>query len=186
MEGFSSTHRHHGLLRRVEVQPHDIGGLGRKLRVCAHLMGPSPLQMDAMLTQHALHAMDRHVPEGFGQQGGGPGRVAGRRRLRHHVEDALLGLLVIPPRRTWPRRVLQPVQAVRGKARSPLAHRGVADPPAVRRSSPTPDRPPRPGGCAPAGRAAVSVVPIAPIAAAWRYPVPSTKSGPLGRAMPPR
>ena len=120
--------QHHGLLRRVEVQPHDIGGLGRKLRVRAHLMGPSPLQMDAMLTQHPPHVMVRHVSQGLGHQRPGPGGVAGRRRLGHHVEDALLGLLVIPPRRPWPRRVLQPVQAVRGKARSPLAHRGVADP----------------------------------------------------------
>ena len=30
-------------------------------------MGPSPLQTDIMLTQHAPYVMDRYLPEGFGQ-----------------------------------------------------------------------------------------------------------------------
>ena len=102
-------------------------GLGREFRVRAHLMGPPPLQMDAMLPQHPPHVMVRHVSQGLGHQGPGPGRVPGRRRLGHHVEDALLGLLVIPPGRPRSRRVLQPRQAVRRKAGAPLAHRGMAD-----------------------------------------------------------
>ena len=78
-------------------------------------MGPPPLQMDAMLTQQPPHVIVRHVAQGLGHQRPGPGRVAVRQRLGHHVEDALLGLLVILPRRTRPRRVLQPVQACAAK-----------------------------------------------------------------------
>ena len=79
-----------------------------------------------MLTQHSPHMMDGHLSQRLGQQGRGPGRVPGRRRLRHQVEDAVLGFFIIPFRLTGPRRILQAAQAVVGKARSPLAHSGRA------------------------------------------------------------
>ena len=56
LDGWLLVHaQHHGVLRRVQVECHNVGGLGGELRVRADTPTPPSPQVNATLPEHAPH-----------------------------------------------------------------------------------------------------------------------------------
>ena len=118
--------QHHGVLRRIQIQPHDVGGLLRKAGIGADAPAATPLQRNPVPTQHPPYLMRRHILEPFCQKWTVPARVARWRGLVQHAQDALSGRLVIDRRLAAARGILKSSQARPRKPAAPFAHGGHA------------------------------------------------------------
>ncbi len=75
------VHReHHGILRRLQIECDDVGGLLRERRIGADAPAPPPLQRDLVLPQHPPDLVLGDIAQMLGQQGAIPTRISGRRR----------------------------------------------------------------------------------------------------------
>lgn len=89
---------HDGVFGRCQVEPDDLGGLGRELGVVADAPGFAPGKVDLVCAQKAPDILDMHVAERPGDQRPGPVDVAARRRRIEQrqnaaaVRRAILGL----------------------------------------------------------------------------------------------
>ena len=119
--------QHQGLVRRIQIQPHDVGQLLDELRVAAQLEGLDPMRLEVVTRPDAL---DRGLAEplGPGQRARAPVRRRGRRGVQggfHYRAD----LLHRHPRlAAGPRRILfQPGHAQSQKPFAPQLHRRSGD-----------------------------------------------------------
>ncbi len=119
---------HQRVFRRVQVEAHDVGRLGGKLRIGADAPGAAALELDAMLAQDRVDLVLRHIAQRLGEQAAVPGGIPAGRGLVQQGQDALFRCRAVAHRLARARRVAQAVQAIGGKARAPLAHRGRRQP----------------------------------------------------------
>jgi len=71
--------KHQGLIRRIQVERHDVCRFLGKLRVSAQTLTAAALQVNAVPSQHAPHLVGRHISQGLGHQTPVPGSVFLRR-----------------------------------------------------------------------------------------------------------
>ena len=112
----------HGILWRVQIQAHDVGGFLGKLRVGAHAPAAPPLQVNPVPAQDPPHVQRRNVSQRLGHQPARPGGVSIGRRLVQLGQYSPLGGLVVLGRLARPGRVGQSRYAVLGKSGTPPAH----------------------------------------------------------------
>ena len=79
-------------LRRVEIEPDDLGRLGGKLGIVALAPRLAPRKVDLLRPQEAPDILLMHVAERRGDQRRGPARKARGRRTVENGKDALVGL----------------------------------------------------------------------------------------------
>ena len=113
---------HYPILRRLQIQPDDIGCLAGELGISPDTPALSALKTDAVLAQHAPHVVMRDIAECLSQQPPVPLSKPCRWRLIKLLQDTLLGVLVVAWRSARTRRIGQSGHAVARKARPPLAH----------------------------------------------------------------
>src|ERR1700719_31381 len=118
-------------LRRVEIEPDNLGRLGGKLGILADATNIAPGQIDLLRPQETPDILFVHLAQHGGDQGGGPARVTGRRRAVEHAENTLAGV----GRVAWCRTPLA------GFVETGPALLGVAHPPLARRPDGAADRP---------------------------------------------
>src|SRR6266446_7413257 len=111
----------HGVLRRLQVERHDVGGLLRERRIGADAPATPPLQRNLVLPQHPPDLVFGDIPQMPGQQGAVPTRVTGRWRGVQSRENPLLILGLVVPRLAAAWRIRHPCQAVPRKPATPLA-----------------------------------------------------------------
>jgi len=114
--------QHQGILRRIQVQSDDVGGLPGEFRICADAPGPPPLQVNPVKAQDLPDVVGTHIAQVTRQERPGPDAVALRRRLIQCLQDAPLGPRIIPHRLARTRRIAKPFQTIHGKAPAPLAY----------------------------------------------------------------
>ena len=124
--GFLIDADHHGILGRVQVQPHNVRCLLGKLRISAQAPTATTLKMNAVFAQDPPNLNRRHVSQGRSHQLAGPRRVPVWRPLVQLGQDPPLGGLVVHPRLARPRRVSQTRQTMFSETGTPLAHGGWA------------------------------------------------------------
>ena len=113
---------HHGILRGVQVQPHDVSGLLCELGVGAHAPAALPLQVNPVLLQDPPHMKRRNVSQRLCHQPACPRRVPIRRRLVQLGQYSPHSGLVVLGRLARPGRVGQSRHTVFGKSGAPPAH----------------------------------------------------------------
>ena len=118
-------------LRRVEIEPDNLGRLGGKLGILADAPTLAPGQIDLLRPQETPDILFVHLAQRGGDQGRGPARVTGRRRAVEHAENTLAGV----GRVAWCRTPLA------GFVETGPALLGVAHPPLARRPGGAADRP---------------------------------------------
>jgi hypothetical protein len=114
---------HHRILRRLQVEPDNLGSLLRKRRIGADTPTAPPRQRDLMPAQNPPDLMFGDVAQMSGQQAAVPAPVPGRRRLIQSRQDAPLMLALVLPGLAAARRVEQTRQTRLRKAAPPLADR---------------------------------------------------------------
>ena len=114
--------QHHGLIGRGEINPHQIDGLGRKLRVSRDTPTVPPLQADAVTGQHSPDLAGRHAPQSLGQQTAAPAGVTRKGRLIQQVQDPAFYPHAVTPEGAGPRPILQAHQPLDQETSTPLAH----------------------------------------------------------------
>ncbi len=121
-------HTKHGrMLRRIQIQPDDIGRLRLEVRVVGGQIALQAVGHEPMLGPHAGHP---HVadPELRGELAGAPvGRPVGRRPPRG-LQDAGFRLRGVPPGHVPPMATVQPRQPLRGKPPAPGRDKAAAAP----------------------------------------------------------
>jgi len=110
------------MVRRVEVEADNLGGLGDKVRIVALTPGLARRKIDLVRAQEAPDVLIRHIAQLARQQRCRPTAVARRRRLIEQRQDALAGIGSVTRSWSGPRQVVQPGQAVARKTRPPAAH----------------------------------------------------------------
>jgi hypothetical protein len=120
--------QHHGLIRRGEINPYQIGGLGRKLRVGRDALAVPAPQTNAVTSQDSPHLAGRHPFQSLGDQTAAPTGVTVRGRLIEQAQDASFHLRPVAPAGSGPGPILQTDQSLRRETSTPLAHRGRAHP----------------------------------------------------------
>src|SRR5207237_4231364 len=118
--------QHDGILRRVEVEADNLGGLGDKVRIVALTPGLARRKIDLVRAQEAPDVLIRHIAQLARQQRCRPTAVARRRRLIEQRQDALAGIGSVTRSWSGPRQVVQPGQAVARKTRPPSGSPGPA------------------------------------------------------------
>lgn len=88
--------QHHRILRRRHIQADDLGRLGHELRVGALAPGLAARKVDLLRAQETPDILLVDIAQCAGQQRPRPVRVALRRRLIEHGQDALLVRRAIP------------------------------------------------------------------------------------------
>ncbi len=119
---------HHGVLRRIQVQPDDIGSLGLKVRIVGSEIAFEQMRLDAMLGPNPGHRHVRNIATQFGGQ-------FARRPMRGTVSRLLLGGACQNPRLASIRHLValapcmtseQACQSITGKAFAPAVNVAVA------------------------------------------------------------
>ena len=113
---------------RRQVNPHQVRRLDGKLRVGRDAPTVSPLQADAVTSQHPPDLARRHVTQGSGDPAAAPSGITGRGRLIKQGQEAPLRLFTLTPAGAGPRSILQTDQPLGRTTPTPLAHRGGAYP----------------------------------------------------------
>src|SRR3990172_1323892 len=114
--------KHNSVLRRRQIQRHNIRGLGRELRVGAYAPTVPPHKMDPVCAQHAPYMGGGYTSKSFGQQIARPGAVTLWRRFIQHVENAFLSLLAIAFRGSRSGGIRKPCYAYGGETHSPFTY----------------------------------------------------------------
>ena len=93
----------HGMVGRRQVNPHQVGGFGGKLRVGRDTPTVPPLQADPVARQRSPDLARRHIAQGSGDQMAAPTGVTGGGRLIEQGQDTPFRLLAItpPPAGSW-------------------------------------------------------------------------------------
>ncbi len=112
----------HRVVGRMQIQPHDVGRLGRELRVGADAPAAPPLQVNALAAQHPPDLMRRDVAQGLSHQRAAPGRVAARRRIVELGQNPPARAFVITPPGARARGVVQTREPAARKTAAPFAH----------------------------------------------------------------
>jgi len=95
--GFFVDRQHHGVFRRLQIQPNHVGRFLGKARIGADAPAAASRQRDLVPPQHAPDLMFGDAAEVLRQQIAIPAAVAFRRRLIQRGQKAfLVGALVIP------------------------------------------------------------------------------------------
>ena len=113
---------HDRVLRRLEIEAHDVLHLRRKGRIATHLVGAHAMRLEPLLAQHVRDAAARE-PDRFAEEPRRPPTPAGRRRRecqRDNPFDRLGGHRVIRPARLRARR--QPGDALPDKPSANPGH----------------------------------------------------------------
>src|SRR5437899_578494 len=91
----------HGVLRRLQVERHDVRGLLRECRIGADAPAAPPLQRNLVLPQHPPDLVLGDVAQMLGQQGAVPTRISGRwRGVQSHENPPLMVLAATAQRTT--------------------------------------------------------------------------------------
>ena len=90
--GLLVDRQHHRVVRRIQVQRDDVGGLLRKLRIGADAPAAPPLQGDVVAAQHAPDVVLGDVLQPLREQCPVPARVALGRGLVQRRQDPTLVL----------------------------------------------------------------------------------------------
>jgi hypothetical protein len=115
--------QHHSVLRRLQIERHDVRGLLRKRRIGADAPTAPSLQRNLMLPQYPPDLVLGDIAQMLGQKGAVPPRVSGGRWRIQSRENPLLILGRVAPWFAAARRIRHPGQAVPRKAATPLADR---------------------------------------------------------------
>ena len=107
--------------RRIDIEADHISGFRHKLRVIALAPGLAGDKIDIVLAQEAPDILNVNVAQCLGQQRTRPSGIARRRRLIQKRQNALVRDLAVDRLLARPRSVLQPSEAVVGKAPPPVA-----------------------------------------------------------------
>ena len=118
--------QHDGVLRRIQIEAHDIGGLLGKAGSGAHPPATATLEADAVLAQHAPDLIVRDVGQGGGQQSAVPAGIAGGRSLVQLLQNAPFGGSIVGRRLAAAPGIVESSQPPRQKPVAPLAHGGGA------------------------------------------------------------
>ena len=110
-------------LRRVEIEPDNLGRLGGKLGILADAPTLAPGQIDLLRPQETPDILFVHLAQRGGDQGRGPARVTGRRRAVEHAENTLAGVGRVAWCRTPLAGFVETGPALLGVAHPPLARR---------------------------------------------------------------
>lgn len=121
---FLIDREHHGMLRRVQVEPHDVGGLRGKLGVGTDAPRPPALQVDPPLAQDPPDVAAGHGAEGLGQERAGPRGVSRGRGLVELLQNLPFGCPVVLAGPSPARRVLDPGNPLASKSGAPLRDHG--------------------------------------------------------------
>ncbi len=109
-----------GVLGWVQIEPHDVGGLGGELGIGAQAPAAASSQADAVAGQDAPDVDRTDIPQLAGQQVPGPGGVTRRRVLVEQREDASLGLGAVDGTGTGAWGIGEAREAIAGEAGAPL------------------------------------------------------------------
>ena len=113
--------QHDGVVRRVEVEPDDLGGLGDEIRIVALAPRLARGEIDLVVSQETPDGLVRHIDQLSRQQRRRPASVARRRRLIEQRQDPLACLRRVARPRARPGQVAQPGQPLACKALAPPA-----------------------------------------------------------------
>src|SRR5439155_11296854 len=113
----------YGMVRRCQINPHQIRRFGGELRVGRDAPTVPPLQADAMASQHSPDLACRHITQGSGDQTAAPTGVTRRRRLIEPGQDTPPHLRTVTPPRAGPGPILQADQSLHRETSTPLTHR---------------------------------------------------------------
>jgi len=116
--------QNHRILRRIQIQSHDIRGLSRKLRIGTDIPTPAPLQVNSLSPQGSPDLMGTHIAETSCQEGSGLAGESLGRRFIQSLQNPAFCILVISTRRPLARGVLQSLDSLFAKSGPPLAHPG--------------------------------------------------------------
>ena len=114
---------HQRILRRGQIQAHDIRRLFCELRVGADAPAPTALQRDTVLTEHPPDLRFRHISQCLRHQTAVPGRIAIGRRPIQNGQDAPRRVLAVYGRLARARTVAETAEPGPAKAGAPLADR---------------------------------------------------------------
>src|SRR5207244_11713369 len=115
--------QHQRALRRVQIEPDDIGQLGVELRVAAELEGFDPVRLEPILLPDAMDG-GRRQPDLLGHTPRAP--MSRRLGLAQRRADYRLLLGRADPPRAAPTRLsAQPLESRAPIAPPPQAHRGL-------------------------------------------------------------
>ncbi len=111
----------HGVFRRVQVKPHDIGRLACKLRVGGNAPRTPALQANVVPPQGRPDPIRRY-PQGLSQQPAIPGSIAPRRRAVQLCQQTFFRVRPVLDRLPRTQGVGQSRTARLGKASAPLTY----------------------------------------------------------------
>ena len=119
--------KHHGAIRRVEIEPDDVAHLLNEQRIARQLEGLAAMRLQA---KGLPDAMDRRwrMTDSLSHRAQAPMRCPRRSRLQrapNRLGDLLVANLARSPR---PRLVVQPFKTVPRKPLAPLTDRAAEDP----------------------------------------------------------
>ncbi len=118
--------QHQSLLRRIQVQTHDVAQLEKELGIGAELETLDAMRLQTMRLPDAIHHRRTH-PLGAGQRAHAPVRGSRRLQVQRGVHDGLFFLYRQPSPASGPRGIFQqPLQPGLFKAVSPTQHRRAA------------------------------------------------------------
>jgi hypothetical protein len=94
---FLVDRKHQGVLRRLQVQRDNVGGLLREGRIGADASTAPPRQRDLVPAQNPPDLVFGNVAQMFGQEAAVPASVTQRRRpIQRRQDPSLMGALVMP------------------------------------------------------------------------------------------
>src|SRR5215469_1716705 len=110
------------MLRRPQIQAHDISRFTGKLRIGGNAPTPPSLQLDLMLAEYPPYLVIAHVRQGFGQQATIPLAIAGGRVGIQQSEDSPLRFLIVSLGLAWPQGIAESFETVAGEALPPFGY----------------------------------------------------------------
>ena len=118
---------HHGAIRRVEIEPDDVGHLLHEQRVGRKLEGLDAMRLQPEGPPDAMDGRGR-VADRRGHGAQAPVRGSRRSRLQRPPDGVGDCVITDPARRARARLVVKAVQAVHGEPLAPLADRASVEP----------------------------------------------------------
>src|SRR5271157_592516 len=113
-----------GVLGRVQIQPHHVGGFLGETGVGAHTPTAASLQADPMFAQHPPDLVVGNVLQRRGQQSAVPAGITGGRWALQLPQNPLLGAGIVTGRLAAAQGLAESGQPLCQKAAAPLAHGG--------------------------------------------------------------